>query len=103
MKAIHLSTALLFFTVSAVAQKKFLNRPVSPLEDNFFILKDKRPIMRINDSILYEINRQLQNSMPCYVPDVSSIAAMPTKRTVIPNQYIPNPYFKYNSPLEDPK
>lgn len=98
MKAIYLSAALLFFTMSVKAQTNFLNRPVSPdLANNIFILKNKQPILPIYNSIQYNIIKLPKDNMPCFVPDISSIAAMPTVKAFLPYQSIPNPYFKYNN------
>lgn len=98
MKAIYLFTALLFFTVSAIGQTDFLNRPVVPhLNNNFLNWKRNEPITLINSSLQFGILKLTQDNMPCFVPDVSSIAVMPTFKTVSPNQGIPNPYFKYNN------
>lgn len=101
MKAIYFSAALLFFTLSALGQTDFLNRPVSPhLNNNMFTWKNKQPIAPIHNSLQHNILILPQDNMPCFVPDISSIAVMPVLKTVSPYQVIPNPYFKYNGSAE---
>lgn len=101
MKAISLSTALLFFTVSAIGQTDFLNRPLLPLlKNNLLSWKNKLPITPVYSLPQYGIIKLPQDNMPCFKPDVSSIAAMPVLKTVSPFQAIPNPYFKYNNSPE---
>ena len=98
MKAIYLSTALLFFTVSAIGQTDFLKRTVSPhLKNNFLTWQNKQPIKPTYSFPQYGIVKLQQDNMPCFVPDVASIAAMPTIKTVSPYRFIPNPYFTYNN------
>jgi hypothetical protein len=105
MKAIYLSAALLFFTVSAIAQTNILDITFLPgLEKNSFIKRNKQPIIKGFSLPKYGIIKLPQDNMPCLVPDASSIAAMPTVKTVLPYQSIPNPYFKYNTlPLSTAK
>ena len=101
MKAICLSVALLFFTVSAIGQTDFLNRPVSPLlKNNLLSWKNKLPTTPVYSLPQFGIIKLPQDNMPCFIPDVSSIAVMPVLKTVSPYQVIPNPYFKYNDSAE---
>jgi hypothetical protein len=94
MKTICFFFVLLFFTVSAMAQTNFLNRSVSPhLRNNFLTWKNKQPITPA--PLQHNIVKLPQDNMPCFVPDISSIAEMPTLKA--PYQFIPNPYFKYNN------
>jgi len=99
MKAICFSAALLFFSVSAMAQTDILHFSIEPvLKKNSLFKLNKKPTNQGFDLSRYnDIVKLPQDNMPCYVPDVSSIAAMPTVKTVFPYQSIPNPYFKYNN------
>lgn len=76
----------------------FLNSPVGPSLSKSFLLKgNKQAIILAPGKPQFEIVKLPQSNMPCYKPDVSIIAAMPTLKAVLPYQFIPNPYYKYNS------
>jgi hypothetical protein len=99
MKAICFSAALLFFSVSAMAQTDILNFSIEPLlKKNSSFEFNRKPANRGSKLSSYDnIVKLPQGNMPCFVPDLSSIAAMPTDKTVLPYQSIPNPYFKYST------
>lgn len=100
MKAICLSVAIIFFSLSAVAQNNPLDVTALPgLESNDVIMwNDLFKIQGLRFPKYNTIKLPLDN-MPCFVPDVSSIALMPTLKTGLPCQFIPNPYFTYNTPV----
>jgi len=97
MKTICFSVVLLIFSTSAMAQTNNLNFSIVPGLKKNSSFKLKKPTNQGFDLSKYDIIKLPQNNMPCFVPDLSSIAAMPTAKTVLPYQAIPNPYFKYNT------
>jgi len=98
MKTIYLSVVFIFFSVSAMAQTNMLDFSIVPgLRKNSSFKLNKKPTNHGFNPSKYDIIKLPQNNMPCFVPDLSSIAAMPTVKTVLPYQSIPNPYFKYNT------
>ena len=95
MKIIYLFASFLFFTTPAITQTILPNRPFEPDVKNRFLLKEnKQPIILGYNNREFGIETLLHNNMPCFKPDVSLIAAMPCSKTILPNQFIPNPYFK---------
>ncbi len=96
MKATYLSVALLFFSVSAMAQTDILHFSIEPALKKNASFELKKPTNRGFSLSQDNIAKLPQRNMPCFVPDLSLIAAMPTDKTVLPYQSIPNPYFKFN-------
>ena len=98
MKAIYLSAALFFFAVPAMAQTNIPDLTAMPgFEKRSFITWNNQPIKQGFTFPGYNIKKLPQDNMPCFVPDVSTIAVMPALKTFSANHAIPNPYFKYNN------
>ena len=98
MKAIYLSASLLFFSASAIAQTYPLKPFVLPMfENNLLIGIDKNPTELSSNIMANGIITLRLDNMPCLVPDLTLVVAIPTSKTVQPNHYIPNPFFKYNT------
>ena len=94
MKASLVLAALFFFAVPAKAQTNFFKRPGSPrVENNWLITKGKQPAIRLNFAA-NEVKILPLDNMPCRVPDLSLITAIPTSKALQFNQYIPNPLAK---------
>ena len=99
MKAIYLSAAIVFFTVAAVAQNNPLDLTVLPGLEKKTVTKWNELFDIPGFSLpKYRTIKLPQDNMPCFVPEVSSIAYMPTLKTDLTYQFIPNPYYTYNTP-----
>jgi hypothetical protein len=101
MKTIYLFVALLFFTASAKSQNNLVDlTAILGFEKDSVAKWNALFNIRGFSFPKYGTIKLPQDNMPCFIPDVSSIAVMPTLKTVSPYQAIPNPYFNYNNAPE---
>lgn len=100
MRTFCVTVACLLFSACLLAQKNNLRfRTVPDVKGNPLLNWHKQPANREFNIAAKDIARLPLNNMPCFVPDLSAVAAMPVTTTTLSYQFIPNPYFTYNSSL----
>lgn len=99
MKTISLFVLLLGITLGATAQRNKagedkvsgINKDAAAKWISFFNMQ----------SVSHPQNKIVQlslDNMFCFVPDVAAVIEIPTLKTDVINQFMPNPYFNYNRP-----
>jgi len=96
MRTFYLTVACLLLSTCLPAQKNNLRFRTEPdVKGNPFINLNKQPAKRSFNMAGNDISKLPLGNMPCFVPDLSSVAAMPVATSGLPCQFIPNPYFSY--------
>jgi hypothetical protein len=94
-------TCLLFFlfnvSLAAFSQTKSLELSLFPKykNENAWLFTPYKQQPGFNSNSL-PVKASLHNKMPCFVPDISLMAPIPTLDPK-PITYIPNPYYKFNN------